>query len=60
MAIVEPKTRRFLIICATVVFVAVAVFFTVTVSKGMLDGNDVVKIIEAISGIFKEAPTLKQ
>ena len=59
MAIVEPKTRRFLIIGLIIVIVAITICFTIAVSTGNLDGDDVVKIIEAVGGIFKKAPQLK-
>lgn len=54
----EPKTRRYIILGIIIIISLIMIFFTVTVSKGMLDGSDVVNIIEAIAGIFKKAPEL--
>lgn len=51
----EPKTKRMLIFSFLIVVLAIILFFTVSVYSGNLDGDDVVKIIDAIGGIFKKS-----
>lgn len=50
----EPTTKRMIIASILLFLLSIILFFTVSVYSGNLDGNDVVKIIDAISGIFKK------